>query len=312
MGMEELFMPGKIGQVEVKNRIIMSPMTTHLVAADGSVTQELIDYYEERAKGGMGLIIVEGTHAEMDIAQGSITGSNMRIDQNKYIIGLSELTDAVHLRGAKIFLQLTIGQGSLCHPFLYPKGIQPIAPSAIVNPAFPDWKSRELTIDEIQRIIEGFADAAFRAKMADFDGMDINGHGMYLLSQFMSPYTNKRTDKYGDPATLPLELIQAVRSAVGPDFPISFRWNIDEFLEGGRDLKRSQDDALLFEKAGIDLINISGGNFWIPGSAAHVLSPGPFEAFGQGHERRCGYTRHAFEQNRRTPDSMRDLTEGRS
>jgi 2,4-dienoyl-CoA reductase-like NADH-dependent reductase (Old Yellow Enzyme family)/thioredoxin reductase len=280
MTIDSLFLPGKIGKLEIKNRLFMPPMTTHLVANDGSVTKELLDYYEERAKGGVGLIITETTHAEMEIARGSITGSNLRIDDQKYMIGLSELTDMVHMHGTRIFLQLTIGQGSFCPPFLYPRGVQPIAPSRGVNPLWPDWEARELSVGEIDRIVEAYGEAALRAKMARFDGLELHGHGMYLLAQFMSPYTNRRQDKFGDPAALPLALIHAVRSSVGPDFPISFRWNIDEFMEGGRTLAMSTADAKSFEQAGINAINISGGNFWVPGFATHSCPP---MSYPQGH-----------------------------
>lgn len=279
---DSLFIPGRIGNLEIKNKIFMSPMSVHLVAMDGSVTQVLLDYFEERAKGGVGLIITGATHAEMEVAQGSITGCNLRIDDNKYVIGLSELTDIVHRHGTKIFVQLSIGQGSLCPPFLYPKGVQPPAPSSVENPFAPGWKPRELTEDEIRRIVESYGEASFRAKMAGFDGIEIHGHGMYLLSQFMSPYTNKRKDRYGEPAVLPLELIKSVREHSGEDFPISFRWNIDEFLEGGRDLEMSRKDAAAFEQAGINSINISGGNFWIPGAAAHSCPP---MSYPEGHLR---------------------------
>ncbi len=280
MLISSLFLPGKIGKVQLKNRMFMPPMSTHLVGSDGSVTRELLDYYEERAKGGVGLIIVETAHTDMEIAQASITGSNLRIDANKYVIGLSELTDVVHMHGAKIFIQMTIGQGSFSPPFLYPKGTRPVAPSRVINPVWPKWEPRELTAGEIERIVEAYGEAALRAKMAGFDGLELHGHGMYLLSQFMSPYTNKRKDAYGELAALPLALIKAVKGSVGEDLAISFRWNIDEFLKGGRTLERSIKDAAAFEKAGIHTINISGGNFWVTGGSAHSCPP---MSYAQGH-----------------------------
>ena len=280
MTINSLFLPGKIGKVQLKNRMFMPPMSTHLVGSDGSVTKVLLDYYEERARGGVGLIITEATHAEMEIAPASITGSNLRIDANRYIIGLSELADVVHMHGAKIFIQVTIGQGSFSPPFLYPKGSQAIAPSRMINPVWPDWEPRELSGDEIERIVEAYGEAAMRAKMAGFDGLELHGHGMYLLSQFMSPYTNKRTDVYGDFVALPLALVKAVKRNVGDDLAISFRWNIDEFLDGGRTLERSVRDAEAFQKAGINAVNISGGNFWVTGGATHSCPP---MSYPQGH-----------------------------
>ena len=128
--------------------------------------------------------------------------------------------------------------------------------------------------------MEAYGKAALRARMAGFDGLELHGHGMYLLSQFMSPYTNKRKDGYGELAALPLALIKAVKDSAGDDFAISFRWHIDEFLEGGRTLERSVKDAGAFEKAGIHAINISGGNFWVTGSSAHSCPP---MSYPQGH-----------------------------
>ena len=194
MSIENLFKPGKIGELEIKNRIYMSPMATNFAAIDGSVTKELIDYYEERARGGVGFIVTGSTHAEMEINRGRITGANMRIDDHKYIGGLSQLTDTIHLYGAKIFCQITIGQGSFSIPQLFPPGVQSVTPSPIETPVFPGWVPRVLTLDEMERIIEAYGKAAMRAKVAGFDGVEIHGHGMYLLAQFMSPFTNKRTD----------------------------------------------------------------------------------------------------------------------
>jgi 2,4-dienoyl-CoA reductase-like NADH-dependent reductase (Old Yellow Enzyme family)/thioredoxin reductase len=277
-----LFQPGKIGKLKVKNRIVMCPMATNFASIDGQVTRELIDYYTERAKGGVGLIIVEITRTETKIQAASITGANLRLDDHSYIIGMSQLTDAVHEYGAKIFLQLTLGQGSYAPPELYPKGMIPNAVSDIFPPFHPERAVHVVTAEEIKQLVAAFAEAAERAKIAGFDGIDVNGHGMYLLSQFMSPYTNKRTDKYGNPTTLPLELIKAVRDKVGNDFPFSFRFNIDEFLEGGRTLEQSKVEAALFEKAGIDVILMSGGNFWVPGGACKSTPP---MSYPQGHLR---------------------------
>jgi 2,4-dienoyl-CoA reductase-like NADH-dependent reductase (Old Yellow Enzyme family)/thioredoxin reductase len=257
-------------------------MATNFATIDGQVTRELIDYYVERAKGGVGLIVVEITRAETKKQAASITGANLQLDTPSRIIGMSQLTDSVHEYGAKIFLQLTMGQGSYGAPELYPEGMLANAVSDIFPPFHPDRAVHVVTAGEIEELVAAFAEAAGRAKLAGFDGIDVNGHGMYLLSQFMSPYTNKRTDKYGDPTALPLELIKAVRDKVGDDFPFSFRFNIDEFLEGGRTLKQSKVEAPLFEKAGIDVILMSGGNFWVPGGACKSTPP---MSYPQGHLR---------------------------
>jgi len=273
MNMEVLFKPGKIGRVEIKNRLVMSPMATNFASLDGQVTREVIDHYVERAKGGVGLIISEITRTETKIQSTSITGANLQLDTHGHIAGMSQLADAVHEYGTKIFLQLTLGQGSYGPPEIYPEGTLPNAVSETYSPLWPDRVVHVLTAEEIEQLIEAFAEAALRVKLAGFDGMDINGHGMYLLAQFMSPYTNKRSDKYGDPIAVPLELIKAVKDRVGSDYPLSFRWNIDEFLEGGRGLEQSKIFARRFEEAGIHVILMSAGNFWVTGGALHSCPP---------------------------------------
>jgi len=120
MNMEVLFKPGKIGRVEIKNRLVMSPMATNFASLDGQVTREVIDHYVERAKGGVGLIISEITRTETKIQSTSITGANLQLDTHGHIAGMSQLADAVHEYGTKIFLQLTLGQGSYGPP-QYPR-----------------------------------------------------------------------------------------------------------------------------------------------------------------------------------------------
>jgi len=273
MGIEVLFQPGKIGKLEIKNRLVMSPMATNFATIDGQVTRELIDHYLERAKGGIGLIIVEYTRIETELQPASATGANLQLDSHSHIVGMSHLTDAVHEYGTKIFVQLSLGLGSYGVPELYPEGKLANAVSETYSPLWPDRVLHVLTTNEIEQLIEAFAEATERARIAGFDGVDIHGHSMYLLAQFMSPYTNKRTDKYGDTAAIPLELIKAVRDKVGNDYPLSFRWNIDEFLEGGRTLEQSKIDAKRFEQAGINAVLMMGGNFWVPGGAVHSCPP---------------------------------------
>jgi 2,4-dienoyl-CoA reductase-like NADH-dependent reductase (Old Yellow Enzyme family)/thioredoxin reductase len=273
MGTEALFTPGKIGKLEIKNRLVMSPMATNFATIDGQVTRELIDHYVERAKGGIGLIIVEYTRIETELQPASATGANLQLGSHSHIVGMSQLTDAVHEYGTKIFVQLSLGLGSYGVPELYPKGKLANAVSETCSPLWPDRVLHVLTIEEIEQLVEAFAEAVERARLAGFDGVDIHGHSMYLLAQFMSPYTNKRTDKYGDPSVLPLELIKAAKDRVGNDYPLSFRWNIDEFLEGGRTLEQSKIDAKRFEQAGIHAILVMGGNFWVPGGAVHSCPP---------------------------------------
>ena len=276
-----LFQPGKIGKIEIKNRLVLSPVTTNLASLNGEVTQELLEFYIQRARGGVGLIILEGTRTETKIQPATITGINLRLDSHSYIAGLSHLTDAVHEYGAKIFIQLSLGQGSYAPPEIY-EGTLPNAVSETASPVWGNRATHVITAEEIEKLIEAFASAAMRSKLAGFDGININGHGMYLISQFMSPFTNKRTDKYGDPSAVPLALIKAVKDQAGGDYPIMFRWNLDEFLPGGRTLDLSKENGRQFEKAGIHAIHVSGGNFWVPGGAVHSLPP---MSFPQGYLR---------------------------
>ncbi len=268
-----LFKPGKIGKLEIKNRLVMSPMATNLASVGGDVTRELLDYYVERARGGSGLIITENVRTEAKIQPGRMSGANLRLDNDSYIAGMSELADAIHECGAKIFAQLTLGPGRFCQPGLRPTGEPALAVSDIYYPSWPKWEVHLLTTEEIEKLIEAYAEAAMRAKKAEIDGIDLHGHGIYLLAEFMSPYTNKRTDKFGDPAAVPLELIKAIKNKVGDDYPITFRFGIDEFLEGGRTLEQSRMEAKRFEQAGIHAILIAAGNFWVRGGALPACPP---------------------------------------
>ena len=205
MTVDSLFLPGNVGSVQIKNRLFMPAMTTHLVANDGSVTEELLDYYEERAKGGVGLIVVETAHVEMEIC---ITGSNLRIDDQKYVIGLSELTRVVHVHGAKIFLQMNVGQGSFCPPFSFIRRRErapSTGPSPGVNPLWPDFGSPPRADDSRDREDHRGVRRSRKPvrKWPGLGGLELHGHGMYLLAQFMSPYTNKRKDKYRRARSLP-------------------------------------------------------------------------------------------------------------
>ena len=277
-----LFERGKIGKLETKNRLILSPITTNMSTADGEVTDELIEFYVKRAQGGVGTIVLEATRTETRIQPASITGINLRLDNPSFIGGLSRLAEAVHECGAKIFIQLSMGQGSHAPPEMYPEGSIPNSVSGSSSSRFVYRNIHVLTAEEIERLIEAFGEAANRSRMAGFDGINIHGQGMYLLSQFMSPFTNKRTDEYGDPAALPLKLIKAVKSLAGDDYPIMFRWSINEFLPGGRTLELSQANGRQFEQAGIHAVHVSGGNFWVPGGVTHGLPP---MSFSHGHLR---------------------------
>lgn len=262
--LKNLFRPIKIGPVEVKNRLVMAPMGTNLASHEGEITPSFISYYTTRARGGVGLILTDDT---------TITSSALyhqkgpRLHDDRAIQGWEELAQAVHAYGAKIGPQLV-------HPsFNAPStlsGVQPVAASPIASPRFREIP-RELTEEEIEVIIEQFAEAALRAQKAGCDTVQIHcAHVHHLLGSFLSPLYNKRADAYGGSLEgrlrLPLEVIRRTRSKVGPDFPILIRISGDEFLPGGRTIEESQYIAPLLVEAGVDAIQVSAGtgnNFWL-------------------------------------------------
>jgi 2,4-dienoyl-CoA reductase (NADPH2) len=225
-----LFKPGRIGNVEIKNRLAMTGTLTGYGTEDGFVTDRTINYLVERAKGGTGLIFTEGCYPHWS-GRGYL--GHLSIDDDKYIPRLKELVDEVHKYGAKIFLQIMhAGRYS------YPKALkaQPVAPSAI-PPRIPRDHPRELNIDEIGKIVKSFAKGALRGKLAGFDGVEIQSGTGYLIGSFLSPYSNKRNDKYGgsleNRMRFLLEILDATREMVGDDFPVICRMNADEVMEEG-------------------------------------------------------------------------------
>lgn len=256
----KLFAPGNIGTIKLKNRFVMPPMGTSLADVNGAVSESLINYYVERAKGGVGLIIVENTL--VNSKYGIQITNQLRIDDYKYVPQLYELTEAVHSHSAKIAIQIN-SAGSGMRPHLSP-GIIPVAPSS-VKFDFQPLLSKPLTVEQIREIVLDFGKGAKLAKLAGFDAVEIHGAHGYLISQFLSPYCNKRSDIYGGcfegRLRFCLEVIKEVRREVGLDFPILFRMSVDEFLgDQGITITESIKIAQEVEKAGVDAIDLSAGN----------------------------------------------------
>ena len=252
---KHLFSPIRVGSLEVKNRIVMSPMGTGLASVNGEVTASLINYYTARARGGVGLITTEDTLVCPKYWYGP---NNPRLNEDRFIQGWSDLARAVHVFGAKIAPQLM-------HPSFNARstlsGIQPVAASPIASRVFREIP-RELTIEEIQEIIEQFSVAAWRAKEAGCDGVLIHcAHCHHLLGSFISALYNKRVDAYGGTIEgrlrLPVKVIQGIRSKVGSDFPVLIRISGVEFEPGGRTIEETQYIAPLLVEAGVDAIQIS-------------------------------------------------------
>ena len=263
--MQNLFKPGFIGKLEIKNRIVMAPMgTTGLVELDGRYSQRGIDYFVARAKGGVGLIETGLMVVDVEIekrAWGPWSGYP-RADSAVYIARLSELADGVHHYGAKIAAQLTAGLGRVARGAIVNSGWA-IAPSP--QPCFwnPSILARGLTIEEIEKLVKAFSAAATTIKMAGFDAIELHGHEGYLLDQFMTPIWNKRTDKYGGDLEgrlrFPLEVIESIRKAVGPNFPIIYRIAASHSIEGGREIDESIVISKRLQEAGIDCLHVDAG-----------------------------------------------------
>ncbi|MGB8706350.1 MAG: FAD-dependent oxidoreductase [Dehalococcoidia bacterium] len=257
----KLFEPGRIGNLELKNRLVMPPMATNYATEDGEVTQRQIDYYEERAKGGVGLIIVEFSVVDSPIGKGAMR--QIVIDHDRFIPGLSKLAAAIKRHGAKAAIQIHHAGRQASSVIT---GLQPVAPSPV--PVLGGEQPRELTLEEIGALIRRFGEAAERAKRAGFDGVEIHGAHGYLISQFLSPLANHRQDAYGGSvekrARFLLEVIKAVRSKVGKDYPVWCRLSAMEIgADGGITVEETQTVAKLAEKAGVDAIDVS----------AHLVRP---------------------------------------
>ncbi|MBC7323316.1 MAG: FAD-dependent oxidoreductase [Acetomicrobium sp.] len=270
---KNLFSEGKIGNLNVRNRIVMPPMGTNFANADGSVSQVLIDYYKERACGGVGLIITEIVCVDSPV--GKAITNQLCLDDDKYIGGFSDLAEAVHLEGAKIFVQLHHA-GRQTTPNIT-GGIQPVCPSA-THEGFLNVTPRELSNEEIEDLVQKFVSAAVRAKMAGIDGVELHGAHGYLIGQFMSPHINKRTDKWGGSTErrmrFPLEIIKGIRQSLGPNFPICFRFNADDFVEDGITLDEAKIIAKILEDAGVNILSVSVG---IYETMPKLLEPFHFE-----------------------------------
>lgn len=250
--------------MEVKNRLVMAPMGTNLASQQGEATPSLISYYAARARGGVGLIITDDT----TVTSSAIYHPNgLRLHEDCLVQSWKNLTQAVHAHGAKIAPQLI--HPSFNAPSAF-SGVQPVAASPIPSRRFREIP-RELAVDEIEKIIEQFGEAARRAQEAGCDAVQIHcAHVHHLLGSFLSPLYNKRTDAYGGSLEgrlrLPLEVIRRIRSKVGPGFPILIRISGDELQPGGRTIEESQYIAPILVQAGVDAIQISAGtgnNFWV-------------------------------------------------
>lgn len=260
----KLFESFRIGSLELKNRIVMAPMSCNL-CKDGFVTERMVRFFEERAKGGVGLITIgDGI---IDTPLGNNVKESTAIDDDKYIPDLKKLTHAVKSHGAKICLQLShagrrAGRVSKEGYLDVTKGRIPVAPSSIPHPVAGQVVPRELTHEEIKEIVEKFGQASRRAIEAGFDAIGLHCAHMYLCGQFLSPWANQRNDEYGGDLErrlwFVLEVIDRIKRETGTNYPLIVRMNGQE-PEGGNSLEEIQEIARQFAKSGVDAIHVSVG-----------------------------------------------------
>lgn len=254
-----------INNLKLENRLVMPPMATAKSEDDGAVTEQLCNYYVEKSAGGyIGLIITEYSYISQ---QGKACKGQLSISKDEDIEGLRKLTAIIHNKNTKVFAQINhAGSGTKEDT----TGVTVVGPSVVINPFLskasePErFLPKEITIEEIKKVVADFAAAAIRVKKAGFDGVEIHAAHGYLLNQFYSPITNKRTDQYNGNAIhgrirLHLEVISAVREAVGDDYPVAIRFGACDFMPDGSNIEDGVWAAKEFEKAGVDLIDISGG-----------------------------------------------------
>ena len=271
-----LFTPIRIGNFEVPNRVCHVPTDISSANPDGSVNQRVITYHEEVAKGGCGFINCGASTPDKKTGRPTVTC--LAVDEDPLIPGLASLAEAMHRHGAKCSLQIQ-------HPgrqAAWPRKDLMSATDMVANiPASAGHEVvyaaseakgksiRAMSVEEIYELIDKFAEGAWRLQSAGFDAVELHGAHGYLIAQFMSPYVNKRNDRFGGSfqsrMRFPLEIVHAIQHKCGPDFPIGIRYSGEEYIEGGRVLEESVRAAKLFEEHGVAFLDISAGIFEVPG-----------------------------------------------
>ncbi|MHC1719547.1 MAG: FAD-dependent oxidoreductase [Clostridiaceae bacterium] len=256
----KILQPIKIGTMTVRNRINMAPMTTLYAGSNGEVTDQLMQYYAARARGGAGMITVEGAYIN---DSGLQIPCSVNVSNDKYIPGLSRIATAIKDNGATAVLQLI-------HSGIQAWVEQSVGPSEIGRidgkPISTEMTPRALTTKEVLQFVQDFARAARRAQMAGFDAVQVHGTHGYLIMQFLSPITNHRIDNYGiDRNLFPVEIVQAIKKTCGANFPVIFRLCADETLgdklvKGGITIEDAKETARRLEIAGVDAFDVTGGS----------------------------------------------------
>lgn len=279
MKYEKLFEKGKIGKLTLKNRIVMTPMGTGFAAASGEASEEITKFYEERAKGGVGLIICEV--CRVDELSGIAQPCQLRATDMNVIPSFTRMVDRIHAYDTKVFMQLH-HPGNEAFPITL-HGNPVIGPSPVMCKTV-GVVPKEMTTAEVEAMVKNYVKAAVIAKTAGFDGVEIHAAHGYLVNQFMSPHTNHRTDKYGgdffNRMRFISEIIISIRFACGADFPISVRMNGTDFWDDGNDEKECQHIARYLESLGVASLNVSSGSYE---SGWSIIEPYPYQEGWKKH-----------------------------
>lgn len=276
----------QVGTMELDGRIVMPPLGTYKCTEDGKVTDEILEHYAARAQNPhVSMIITEHSYIAL---QGKAKARQLSVSSDDDLEGLERLVAVIHKNGVKAMCQLNhAGSAALSEVC----GQQAVAPSPVLLPTKPamgdDTEPAELAQPQIRQIVRWFAEAAARAVQAGYDAVEIHSAHAYLLNQFYSPLTNKRTDAYGGSLENRLrihrEVIAAVREAVGTAYPVAIRLGGCDYTEGGSTIEDAVYAARVFEEAGVDLIDVSGGmcRYTVPGRT----EPGYFRDLSEAVKR---------------------------
>src|SRR5215212_11133423 len=292
--MEALFSPVIVGGVEVRNRFVMPPMTTRLADPEGYVTDALIAYYEARALGGAGLITVEMGSPEK---VGRHRFGELGVYDDKFLPGLERLVGVLHDAGARVSVQL--GHGGSRAPKAV-SGETPIAPSPVLTSVYEREASTviplEMTKARIEQTTQAFVEAARRMQKAGFDFVELHGAHGYLISQFLSPSENRRTDEYGgsleNRARFGLDILRRIKHEV-QGLPVIFRLGVEDFFPGGFTFAEALQVAQWAAQVGADALSITAGHYRSLPSAARMIPPmaypeGTFLEFSSEVKERVG------------------------
>ena len=259
--MKHLFTPFQIKNITLQNRIVLPPLASFLIEKDGKITERTIEHYRRRAAGGPAMVIMEACAVT---PEGVVSKNQARIDDDRIVEGLSKITAALKAEGAIPALQIHHA-GRQTSPKVINQ--RPLAPSPLACPTIKG-EVEPLTIDQIQELVQRFAEAAVRGRQAGFELLEIHGAHGYLINQFLSSYSNIREDDYGGDTTgrtrFAREIIQEIRKQLGPDYPISFKISAQEFVPKGLTVEESIKILSILIESGVDIVQVSAGNDLTP------------------------------------------------